>query len=246
MRQREEAFRQREEASRKRLGEELESQAREARKQIEGVIAKLKQKTQALADEAARRSLNTGASGAARLEARDAVDAVVNRILEPAREAAIEVPQGPPAPVSVGARVAVGGLGLEGVVTSIHDAMAEVDVRGKRMRANVRDLRVLGGAPVRPEARINVHVELQPRENTPTELNVIGCTVDEALTRAERFMDESMLNDHRVLRFVHGYGTGQLKRAITGFLQQHPLVANISQAPANQGGGGVTVAELKD
>ena len=79
-----------------------------------------------------------------------------------------------------------------------------------------------------------------------TELNVIGCTVDEALTRAERFMDESLLNDQRTLRFVHGHGTGQLRKAITRFLQQHPLVANIAPAPANQGGGGVTVAELKD
>jgi len=245
MRQREETFKQREEASRKRLGEELESQVREARKQIDGVIAKLKQKTQALADDAARRSLNTGASGAARLEARDAVDAVASKILEPAREAAITVSQGPPAQVTVGTRVAVGGFGLEGVVTSLHDAMAEVDVRGKRMRANVGDLRVLG-APAKPDHKVSVHVELQPREGTSTELNVIGCTVDEALTRAERFMDESMLSDQRVLRFVHGYGTGQLKRAITGFLQQHPLVASISQAPANQGGGGVTVAELKD
>ena len=132
MRQREEAFKLREETSRRRLGEELDSQVREARKQIDGVIAKLKQKTQALADDAHKRSLNTGASGAARVEARDAVDAVASRILEPASEAAIAVPQGPPAQVSVGARVAVGGFGLEGVVTTT-DAMAEVDVR-ERMR----------------------------------------------------------------------------------------------------------------
>jgi DNA mismatch repair protein MutS2 len=97
-----------------------------------------------------------------------------------------------------------------------------------------------------PAANVRVHVELQPRDSTPSELNVIGCTVDEALSRVERFMDESLLNDQRVLRFVHGYGTGQLKRAITGFLQQHPLVASIAPAPPNQGGGGVTVAELKD
>ena len=57
---------------------------------------------------------------------------------------------------------------------------------------------------------------------------------------------DSLLGDQRVLRIVHGYGTGQLKRAITGFLQQHPLVAHVSQAPPNQGGGGVTVAELKE
>ena len=66
------------------------------------------------------------------------------------------------------------------------------------------------------------------------------------LTRAERFLDESLLGDQRVLRLIHGYGTGQLKRALAGFLQQHPLVARFATAPPNQGGGGVTVVELKD
>ena len=89
-------------------------------------------------------------------------------------------------------------------------------------------------------------MELQPRETTTADLNVIGCTVDEAIARAERFLDESLLTDQRVVRFIHGYGTGQLKRALTGFLQQHPLVARFATAPPEQGGGGVTVVELKD
>ena len=74
----------------------------------------------------------------------------------------------------------------------------------------------------------------------------IGCTVDEAIARAERFLDESLLDDQRVVRVIHGYGTGQLKRALAGFLQQHPLVARFASAPPEQGGGGVTVVELKD
>ena len=122
-----------------------------------------------------------------------------------------------------------------------------VDVRGKRMRASVRDLRLLSAAPAQAAAaKVNVHVELQPRDTAPTDLNVIGCSVDEALSRAERFLDESLLSDQRVVRFIHGYGTGQLKRALTGFLQQHPLVARFATAPPEQGGGGVTVVELKD
>jgi DNA mismatch repair protein MutS2 len=145
----------------------------------------------------------------------------------------------------VGDRVVVGGFGLEGVVTSIHDGSAEVDVRGKRMRAGVRDLQVVGGAPP-PVATVKVNVDLQPRDVIAADLNVIGCSVDEALSRAERFLDESLLTDQRTLRFIHGYGTGQLKRALTGFLQQHPLVASIASAPPEQGGGGVTVVELKD
>ncbi len=148
--------------------------------------------------------------------------------------------------VAAGDRVVVGGLGLEAGVTAVHDGTAELDVRGKRMRASLRDLRVIdgGGAPV--AARVSVHVELQPRETPPSDLNVIGCTVDEAISRTERFLDESLLTDHRVVRLIHGYGTGQLKRALTGFLQQHPLVARFATAPPEQGGGGVTVVELKD
>ena len=151
MRQRDEALKQREEASRTRLSEELDSQVREARKQIDGVIAKLKQKTQALADEAARRTStparvarphrSTGGGGRGRRarsssRAGASVDGRTATALRP----------------GVGAR-AVGMLGLEGVVTSMHDGTAEVDVRGKRMRAHVRDLRVIGrrSGAARPE-----------------------------------------------------------------------------------------------
>jgi DNA mismatch repair protein MutS2 len=140
--------------------------------------------------------------------------------------------------------VIVGGLGLEATVTSVHDGTADLDVRGKRMRASIRDLRVVSTVHAPP--KVNVTVDLKPRDTQLGDLNVIGCTVDEAISRAERFLDESLLSDQRVIRFIHGYGTGQLKRALTGFLQQHPLVARFATAPPEQGGGGVTVVELKE
>lgn len=250
MHQREDALRQREETFRRRLNEELETHVRQARKEIDDVIADLKAKTASIAN--APRLVSTGDTGTARSEARAAVEGVASRVLAGAEasnhqqdspSALRHSPSGTPS-VAVGDRVIVGGLGLEAVVTSMHDGTADLDVRGKRMRASVRDLVVVGGQPAK--ARVTVNVELQPRETTPADLNVIGCTVDEALTRAERFLDESLLTDQRVIRFIHGYGTGQLKRALTGFLQQHPLVARFATAPPEQGGGGVTVVELKD
>jgi DNA mismatch repair protein MutS2 len=245
MRQREEALRQREETFRRRLNEELATQVREARREIDEVIAALKARTSAIALEAGRQAVSTGDTGAARADARAAVDDVVQRLLEPAGE---QTAPHPPAsrPAVVGDRVLVGVLGLQGVVTDIHDGAAEIDVRGKRMRASVRDLRVVGGSPAAQAPRVSVHVELQPRDAAPADLNVVGCTVDEALARAERFLDASLLTDQRTVRFIHGYGTGQLKRALAGFLQQHPLVARFATAPPEQGGGGVTVVELKE
>jgi DNA mismatch repair protein MutS2 len=245
MRQREEGLKQREETFRRRLSEELETQVRQARKEIDAVIADLKQKTVVLArDAAARHVVSTGTAGAARTDARNAVDAVVARLQQPVDAPAIDRSSNGTRVAAVGDRVLVGGFGLEGVVTGVHDGHADIDVRGKRMRSSLRDLQIIGGAA--PAAKVNVHVALQPRDTTPTDLNVIGCSVDEALTRAERFLDESLLSDQRTLRFIHGYGTGQLKRALAGFLQQHPLVAHVATAPPDQGGGGVTVVELKD
>jgi DNA mismatch repair protein MutS2 len=244
MRQREDALRQREETFRRRLNEELETQVRQARREIDDVIADLKARTAAIAQESGRQAVTTGDTGAARSDARAAVEHVAKRFLEPDVEPA-GLPASPSNAPAVGERVIVGGLGLEAIVTSVHDGTADLDVRGKRMRASIRDLRVIGGAPTTP-ARVNVSVELQPRESMTGDLNVIGCTVDEAIARAERFLDESLLTDQRVIRLIHGYGTGQLKRALTGFLQQHPLVARFATAPPEQGGGGVTVVELKE
>jgi DNA mismatch repair protein MutS2 len=242
VRHREEALRQREETFRLRLNEELGAQVRQARREIDEVISQLKARTATIVQEGAR-AVSTGEAGSVRSDARAAVDTVVKRYIEPLDQGTPEAPPGH-API-VGDRVVVGGLGLEGVVTSVHDGTADLDVRGKRMRASVRDLRVVGAAATVP-ARISVNVQLQPRDAPPADLNVIGCSVDEAISRAERFLDESLLTDQRIVRMIHGYGTGQLKRALAGFLQQHPLVARFATAPPEQGGGGVTVVELKE
>ena len=244
MRERDEALRQREETYRRRLNEQLEAEVRQARRAIDGVIADLKAKSDLAAQEAPRQTLTTGDTGALRAEARQAIDSVVRKFAEPPNQLSRVEPAGD-TPV-IGDRVLVGGLGLEAVVTSVHDGTADLDVRGKRMRAAIRDLRVLGSRAGVARSSVTVRVELQPRDGVPVDLNVVGCTVDEAITRAERFLDESLLTDQRTVRVIHGYGTGQLKRALAGFLQQHPLVMRFGAAPPDQGGGGVTVVELKE
>ena len=208
------------------------------------MIAELKAKTAAIAQAPPRRCPPATTGADRRSDARRGRQRRGAVLSGRARAETAHRPSASESAPAVGDRVIVGGLGLEAIVTSIHDGTADLDVRGKRMRASVRDLRVIGGPA--PAPRVNVHVELQPREAGPSDLNVIGCTVDEAIARAERFLDESLLTDQRVVRLIHGYGTGQLKRALAGFLQQHPLVARFATAPPEQGGGGVTVVELKD
>lgn len=253
-RSREEALRHREEQFRQRLEAELDERLRAARREIDAVVDDLKRRAAALVSQAARRSaaaaapLSTGETGEMRAEARSAVDRIADRARAGVAEAAPSAGRTDegstgtrPAP---GDRVAVGPLGFEGVVQAVHGREVEVNVRGKRMRATVEELRVLGAAPRAAGGRVSV--EVHARESIVSDLNLIGCTVDEALSRTDKFLDEAILSELRTVRVIHGHGTGQLRRALAEFLQHHPLVARFALAPAEQGGGGVTVVELKE
>jgi len=253
---REEEIKKREETFKRRLDDRLDHQLRDARREIERVVDALKERTARLADEARRAAapvpaVPTGETGAARASARAALDSIERRVRETAglateeepAPAAVEPAQTGPPP-GLGARVAIGALGMEGIVRVVHDREAEVEVRGKRLRVRTDELRVIGGAP--PRQTVSVNVSLQPRDALLVELNLIGCTVDEAVTRAERFLDEAALTDQRNLRIIHGFGTGQLRRAIAEFLKQHAQVASFKPAPDGQGGGGVTLVEMKE
>ena len=250
---REQELRNREETFRRKLDERIEERLRDARREIDDVVNGLKTRTDALAAEAERRMaprlVSTGDTGAARADARAAIEAIGNRLRQSAPQASETVQRttSDRAP-AVGDRVLVGAFGLEGVVQSLHDREADVDVRGKRLRARVDELRVVAPAAAvsGQPSRVRVNVDLQPREGSLTELNVIGAHTDEAVTRVEKFLDEAMLSELKSVRIIHGYGTGQLRRAIGEFLRSHPYVANFAAAPENQGGGGVTVVEFKE
>jgi DNA mismatch repair protein MutS2 len=107
---------------------------------------------------------------------------------------------------------------------------------------------VISAAPaVSPaQAPVRVSVDLHPREGVSSELNVIGCTVEQAVDRVAKFLDDTLVTDVREIRIVHGHGTGALRRGLEKFLEAHPLVLKAAPAPPNQGGGGATVVELKD
>ena len=261
-RQREEALRRKEEQVKHRIDAQVEDRLREARREIDAVVEDVKRRAATLVSQAARRSmaaqtpLSTGDTGAVRAEARATLDGIAERVRSEVTPVA--VPAAPPSPTrpavrpAPGDRVAVGPLGLEGTVAAVYDREAEVNVRGKRLRAAFDDLRPLGApagggaGPARAAARGTVVVHVHAHESSATELNVIGCTVDEAVSRADKFLDEAMVGELRQVRLVHGHGTGQLRRGLALFLSGHPLVARFGPAPPDQGGGGATVVDLKE
>lgn len=166
------------------------------------------------------------------------------RFNQEAGRAASGAPAPSPSELQAGDRVRIRTLSLYGILLRVDGAQAEVNVNGKIIKERVSELELSEAAPIKPKGiqlPPGVHLELADREPM-TELNVIGCTVDEALERADQFLDHASLMGLNVVRLIHGHGTGKLKRAIAGFLQSHPQVATFNQTESR---GGVTVATLR-
>ena len=142
-------------------------------------------------------------------------------------------------------RVLVASFGMDGeIIRLVAGGEAEVRVRDKKLRLPVESLEPLPErAPTAPSSGpvSNPSYGLTLKE-VPKELNLIGCTVEEALERADKFLDDAFLSEHREVRLIHGHGTGRLKSALREWLTGHAQVAN--QKSENR--GGVTVVELKD
>jgi len=141
----------------------------------------------------------------------------------------------------------------ERVVRKVDDNHFEVEMGAMKMKVARDDIaEVLASAhgkaadtPVKAARARGISVSLENEgANVPSEINVIGQTVDEASSRVERFVDQAFLAGLPRVRVVHGSGMGILRKALRQLLQQHPHVASVAEAPQNEGGGGATLVEL--
>ncbi len=80
----------------------------------------------------------------------------------------------------------------------------------------------------------------------PTELDLRGLTVEEALEKVDKYLDSAVLAGVPSVRIIHGKGTGALRKAITDFLRGDRRVASHRLGGMGEGGDGVTVAKLTD
>jgi DNA mismatch repair protein MutS2 len=169
----------------------------------------------------------------------DRIEEVTAPLLEKQNEAA---PSGSTEPLRAGMRVLVASFGMEGEVVRVLGDEAEVLVRDKKLRLPLKSLEALPELePAGPKGGVTVvpPVEVKP---TPGELNLIGCTVEEALGQVDKFLDDAVLSEYRQVRLIHGHGTGRLRKALREWLSSHPHVGKLESDHR----GGVTVVELKD
>ncbi len=148
-----------------------------------------------------------------------------------------------------GVRVRVRGLPTPVTLRRRDETSAEVEAGPLRMKVALADITAIVGeeAPAKRVLPRGVTVRTQPStEPAGQEINLIGCTVEEATRRVDKFLDQAALAGSSQVRLIHGHGTGALRRGLAEFLKTHPLVEAIRFEAEDRGGQAITLVELKE
>jgi DNA mismatch repair protein MutS2 len=187
-------------------------------------------------------------------DARSEADAAVLETLAASQADLGIVPEEMPKPVeptqlSAGQRIRVRGF-KQPVIFRRHDGRsAEIEAGPMRMKIplaeilGVEDAAANAASAARQSTSRAVTVHATAGEED--EINVIGCTVEEATRRVDKFIDQAALGAKPSVRIIHGHGTGALRRGLAEFLSSHPLVDTIHAEAEDRGGTAITIAELK-
>ena len=212
----------------------------DARSEIEKTIRDLKARSMAELDEAGREARQRAEQLAAKqnveLERLEREEVNVKRRDTPrSAEPIVGV-------ITAGAPVAVATLGGKvGRVVELRDDAAIVVVGALKLTVERSHL-----TPVEPSElhEMSGWTGDLPDVHVPSEIDVRGMRPDEAEAAVLQALDGAVRADLRMLRIIHGKGTGALRDRVGEMLRKDTRVREFRLGAWNEGGAGVTVAEL--
>ncbi len=150
-------------------------------------------------------------------------------------------------PLKVGEKVLVRKLGAEGIVSGVDGDDLEVQIGALRVRAKTYEVERKAqpvedrSEPAQPAAP-PVGSTALPGVNSPgLELDLRGQRVDDALDRAERYLEQGFTSGIPFGRIIHGRGTGAVRQAVRDLLNHSPYVKRWENGGEKEGGDGVSV-----
>ncbi|MBD5520781.1 MAG: endonuclease MutS2 [Lachnospiraceae bacterium] len=156
-----------------------------------------------------------------------------------------------PNQLKLGDSVKVVSMGLKGTVSSLPDKNGKMFVQCGIIRSQVSldDLVLLEEETVTTSGSMqrtgSGKLKMSKSYSISTEINLLGKTVDEAISELDKYLDDAYLAHLPSVRIVHGKGTGALRKAVQNYLRRCKYVKNYRMGEYGEGDAGVTIAEFK-
>lgn len=150
-----------------------------------------------------------------------------------------------PAVISPGMTVRVTGFEGKGVILEAPKGRnVLVQMGALKMTVTVDRLTPVENAPAKIKKQGTSH-QLQRAQTVQREVHLRHMRAEDAIETLEKFLDEAILAGAPSVRIVHGKGEGVLRQVTQDVLRQNRAVRSFHLADAQEGGEGVTVAQLQ-
>lgn len=155
-----------------------------------------------------------------------------------------------PQDLSLGDSVKVMSLNVKGTVSSKPDSkgMLFVQMGILRSKVHISDLQLIDEPVITGPALSRTgagKIKMNKSASVRTEINLLGKTVDEAVSELDKYLDDAYLAHLSSVRIVHGKGTGALRKGVHNYLKRLKYVQDFHLAEFGEGDAGVTIVEFK-
>ena len=155
-----------------------------------------------------------------------------------------------PSDFKLGESVKVLSMNLTGTVSSLPDSRGNVTVQMGILRSqvNISDLEIIEEPSPYTQKKFSRtskgKIAMGKSLSVSPEINLLGKTVDEAVSELDKYLDDALLSHLNTVRVVHGKGTGALRKGIHEYLRRQKHVKSYHLAEFGEGDAGVTIVEL--
>ena len=151
----------------------------------------------------------------------------------------------------LGDSVKVLSMNLTGTISSLPDSRGNVTVQMGILRSQVHisDLEIIEEAnPYAPKSFKRTSkgkLKMSKSLSVSPEINLLGKTVDEAVSELDKYLDDAYIAHLKSVRIVHGKGTGALRKGVHNYLKRQKHVESFRLGEFGEGDAGVTIVEFK-
>lgn len=155
-----------------------------------------------------------------------------------------------PNQLKLGDSVKILSMGLKGTVNSLPDSKGNLFVQCGiiRSQTNIRDIILIDEDTISTKTLNRSgsgKIKMAKSFAVSSEINLLGKTVDEALSALDKYLDDAYLAHLPSVRIVHGKGTGALRKAVQNHLKRISYIKSFQLGEYGEGDAGVTIATFK-
>ena len=124
------------------------------------------------------------------------------------------------------------------------DQKVEIRIGQARVKVGIDSIEKATGTQ-RPELESVTYTPSPAKRKVSMELDLRGKRAEEIKDLVDRYLNEAAVANLPRVRIIHGYGTGVVRQIVRELLSRHTLVKSYKPGERNEGGDGVSIANLK-